>query len=653
MARVLTRMRTWQKELGTRSQLTGLDKTPEGKNGGRALGTSAEPVIIENGAETPPDVSGWKLEARAAQDEDTGAVRGGQPPAPSKFDYLVAHGCITQDELAEAVRQARVAGSDAETVLMQTYRVSKIDLGASLAHFYQVPFVEFDPRVSIDPELVKDLRLDFLRKHTWLPLRRDHAGVLVLVDNPHDLRKVDSIRMLLPRDQIRFAVGLRDDIVRFIAVEAERDSADYGIASILSDLRADRPDVPIEVVPGEIDENDSSIVRFANQMILDAYKKGVSDIHIEPRGPKKETLVRFRVDGGCIEYERVPPSFRRALVARLKIMAQLDIAERRKPQDGKIRFRAGDREVELRVATVPTAGGNEDVVIRILSPNVSVVLESLGMTERNLREIKAVASKPYGIILCVGPTGSGKTTTLHALLDFLNTPEKKIWTAEDPVEITQDGLRQVQVQPKIGLTFAAAIRAFLRADPDIIMVGEMRDQETASIGIEASLTGHLVLSTLHTNSAAETVIRLLDMGTDPFTFADVILGVLAQRLVKCICVECKESYHPSRQIYEDLAETYGRADFEKLGIVYDHNFRLYRGRGCATCTQTGYKGRAGIHELLIASDEIKRLIQTRAPVPEVVAQAKSEGMTTLVQDGILKSLRGVTDLTQVRAVAIK
>ena len=653
MGRVLMRMRTWQKDPGTRPQFTGPGKTPEGKNGGRALGTSAEPVMIENDPETPPYAPGWKLEARAAQDEDTGAVRGGPPHASSKFDYLVAHGCLTQDELAEAVRQARVAGSDAETVLMQRYRVSKTDLGASLAHFYQVPFVEFDPRVSIDPELVKDLRLDFLRKHTWLPLRRDDAGVLVLVDNPHDLRKVDSIRMLLPRDQIRFAVGLRDDIVKFIAIEAERDSADYGIASILSDLRADGPDDPTETLPGEIDENDSSIVRFANQMILDAYRKGVSDIHIEPRGPKKETLVRFRLDGGCSEYERVPPSFRRALVARLKIMAQLDIAERRKPQDGKIKFRAGEREVELRVATVPTAGGNEDVVIRVLSPNVSVVLEDLGMTERNLREIKAVASKPYGIILCVGPTGSGKTTTLHALLDFLNTPEKKIWTAEDPVEITQDGLRQVQVQPKIGFTFEAAIRAFLRADPDIIMVGEMRDQETASIGVEASLTGHLVLSTLHTNSAAETVTRLLDMGTDPFTFADAMLGVLAQRLVKCICVDCKESYHPSRQIYEDLAETYGRADFEKLGIVYDHDFRLYRGRGCATCTQTGYKGRAGIHELMIASDEIKRSIQTRAPIMEIVALAKSEGMTTLVQDGILKSLRGVTDLTQVRAVAIK
>ena len=653
MGRVLTRIRTWQNEPGTQPQLTGLGKPPEGKNGGRALG-AAEPVTNGNGAEAPPDLSGWKLEARAAQDEeDTDAVRSGQSPAPGKFDYLVAHGCVTQDELDEAIREARVARSDAETVLTHRYRVSKADLGASLAHFYQVPFVEFDAPVSIDPELLKGLRLDFLRKHTWLPLRRDHAGVLVLVDNPHDLRKVDSIRMLLPRDQVRFAVGLRDDIVRLIAVQAEGDSADYGIAAILSDLKADSPVVPIEVAPGEVDENDSSIVRFANQMILDACKKGVSDIHIEPRGSSKETLVRFRVDGGCMEYERVPPSYRSALVARLKIMGQIDIAEKRKPQDGKFRFRAGDREVELRVATVPTAGGNEDVVIRVLSSSKAVVLESLGMTERNLREMKTIASKPYGLILCVGPTGSGKTTTLHAMLDLLNTPEKKIWTVEDPVEITQDGLRQVQVQPKIGLTFAAAIRAFLRADPDIIMVGEIRDQETAAIGIEASLTGHLVLSTLHTNGAAETVVRLLDMGTDPFTFADAMLGVLAQRLVKCICVECKELYHPPSEVYEDLAEAYGRADFEKLGIVYDGNFRLYRGRGCATCAQTGYKGRASIHELLIASDEIKRLIQTRGRVSEVIAQAKGEGMTTLVQDGILKSLAGVTDLTQVRAVAIK
>ena len=499
---------------------------------------------------------------------------------------------------------------------------------------------------------MKDLKLDFLRKHIWVPLRRDAAGVLVLIDNPRDLRKVDSVRVLLPRDQVRFAVGLPEDILKFIARLVEGDPG-AGIAAILSDLRADHAGAVEDTPRLEVEANDSSVVRFANRMILDAWAKGVSDIHVEPRGPKKETLIRFRVDGDCFEYERVPSTIRAALVARLKIMAQLDIAERRKPQDGKIRVQVGDREVELRVATIPTAGGNEDMVLRVLAPSATFRLANLGMTERNQTELRTIASRPHGLILCVGPTGSGKTTTLHALLDFLNKPARKIWTAEDPVEITQEGLRQVQVQPKIGFTFAAAMRAFLRADPDVIMVGEMRDQETAAIGIEASLTGHLVLSTLHTNSAPETIVRLLDLGVDPFTCADAMLGILAQRLVKCLCAECKASYRPPREAYDDLAEAYGREEFERLGVPDDDRFVLWRGRGCAHCNHTGYRGRAGIHELLVASDEVKRLVQTRAPSTEILARAKAGGMTTLVQDGIVKSLQGITDLAQVRAVAIK
>jgi len=653
VGRVLTTMRTWQKGLGATPRGSTAGKASEGKGGRRLQEAPADPAPGEaSGAAAAADEAPARKPAgRIPPDEDAGNGRGGQPLGFGKFDYLIAQGCVTQAELTEAVRKARLEATEPETVLMREYGVSRAELGASLAHFYQVPFIEFDVRVAIDPDLLKDLKLDFLRKHAWVPLRRDHAGVLVLVDNPHDLRKVDSIRMLLPRDQIRFAVGLREDIARFITREAERDAAAYGLVTILSELKGDRPGE--DLLSGEVDEYDSTIVRFTNRMILDACKRGVSDIHVEPRGPKKETVVRFRVDGACFEYERVPPSFRAALVARLKIMAQLDIAERRKPQDGKIKFQTADRELELRVATVPTAGGNEDVVLRVLTHNTTMRLESLGMTERNLREIKSIARKPYGLILCVGPTGSGKTTTLHALLDFLNKPEKKIWTAEDPVEITQEGLRQVQVHRKIGFTFAAALHALLRADPDIIMVGEMRDEETAAIAVEASLTGHLVLSTLHTNSAAETVIRLLDMGIDSFTFADAMLGILAQRLVKCICVDCKEPYHPPREAFEDLAETYGRAEWEQLDIRYDDAFVLYRGRGCTGCNKTGYRGRAAIHELLIASDEIKRLIQTRARVSEIVTQAKAEAMTTLVQDGILKSLKGVTDLMQVRAVAIK
>src|SRR5437867_510205 len=260
------------------------------------------------------------------------------------------------------------------------------------------------------------------------------------------------------------------------------------------------------------------------------------------------------------------------------IMSQLYIAERRKPHDCNIKFKLADREIELRVATIPTANQNEDVVMRVLSSSELIPLDKLDMTPRNVRELKKIAEKPYGIILCVGPTGSGKTTTLHSALGHINTPDRKIWTAEDPVEITQYGLRQLQVHPKIGLTFAAAMRSFLRADPDVIMVGEMRDKETADIGIEASLTGHLVFSTLHTNSSVETITRLLDMGCDSFSFADAMLGVLAQRLCKRICKDCKQEYHPPQEEYDELVSGYGEEHWKKLGIAYDRNFKLFRGK---------------------------------------------------------------------------
>jgi type II secretory ATPase GspE/PulE/Tfp pilus assembly ATPase PilB-like protein len=449
---------------------------------------------------------------------------------------------------------------------------------------------------------------------------------------------------------------LRRDILQFLyAASGEVEPAGRGsLADIMGELVGEAEQEKQEdASAGAVDENDSAIVRLANQIISDAYKMGASDIHVEPYGEKRETMIRFRVDGSCFEYQKIPPAYRRALVSRYKIMARLDIAERRKPQDGKIKFMAGNKEIELRVATVPTAGFNEDIVMRILAASEPLPLEKLNMSERNLREIKNIAAKPYGIILCVGPTGSGKTTTLHAILGHINTAERKIWTAEDPVEITQYGLRQVQMQPKIGLTFAAAMRAFLRADPDVIMVGEMRDKETAETGIEASLTGHLVFSTLHTNSAVETVTRLLEMGMDPFNFADALLGVLAQRLCKTLCKECKEKYHPPKEAFDELSHAYGEEAFAKLGYQYGDNFVLYRSKGCETCKNSGYKGRTGLHEFLIGTDEIKRMIQKRATAEELLKVARDQGMTTLVQDGVVKVIQGWTDFKQVKAVAIK
>jgi type II secretory ATPase GspE/PulE/Tfp pilus assembly ATPase PilB-like protein len=410
----------------------------------------------------------------------------------------------------------------------------------------------------------------------------------------------------------------------------------------------------INPVSGGIDENHSAIVRLTNQVIVEADRLGASDIHIEPYADRKDMAVRLRIDGTCSTFMKIPATYRRAVVSRIKIMANLDIAERRKPQDGKIRYRlAKDREVELRVATLPTSGQDEDVVLRLLTAKQPMPLDAMEFPPSTLQAIQAIAEKPYGIILCVGPTGSGKTTTLHAILNHINTDERKIWTAEDPIEITQDGLRQLQVHPKIGLTFATAMRAFLRADPDVIMIGEMRDKDTADIAIEASLTGHLVLSTLHTNSAVETVIRLLDLGCDAFNFADAMLGVLAQRLCKRICIQCKEAYHPSRQEFDELVQGYGAQDWPILGVEYTPDWSLYHGRGCEACNRTGFKGRVPLHELLVPSEDIKQLIQTKSRIAEMLALAMKEGMVTLVQDGIRKAVEGLTTYREVRAVAMK
>ena len=377
--------------------------------------------------------------------------------------------------------------------------------------------------------------------------------------------------------------------------------------------------------------------------------------------------VRFRVDGLLRPYLELPHTYRQALVARLKIMCDLDISERRRPQDGKINFArfVSSCPIELRVAMIPTANGLEDAVLRILASAKPLPLDSLGMSPYNLAHLKKAVERPYGMVLCVGPTGSGKTTTLHSALSFINTPERKIWTAEDPVEITQAGLRQVQVNPKIDWTFAKALRAFLRADPDVIMVGEIRDNETAQIAVESSLTGHLVLSTLHTNSAPETITRLLDMGMDPFNFADALLAVLAQRLVRRICSGCKTSTPATEdqidELLNDSQHIWGEhpqaptreatlADWTKRYAV-DGRLMFFRGTGCAKCGNSGVKGRAGVHELLTVSKGVRQLIQQGARSEQIQHHAMGEGMRTLRQDGIEKVLAGVTTIEEVRATS--
>jgi len=580
---------------------------------------------------------------------------------PTKFDLLVTNNRISQNELDNAIAESRKGTSDLESILIEKYKVPKPDIGKSLAQFHKCPYIEYSERTIVDVELLKNLNVDYLRKNHWMPLKRDRTAIEILTDDPGDLDRVADIKRTFPGLNIRFAVSLRRDIAQFLTSaigggDSGGRKLDENVSDILGELVTEaQAEAMEESGPGGgLDENDSAIVRLANQIIADAYRQNASDIHIEPYGEKRETLVRFRVDGECFEYMKIPQSYRRAIVSRLKIMASLDIAERRKPQDGKIKFKLSEsKEIELRVATIPTAGYNEDVVMRILAASEPLPLDKMGFSDRNLKAIKEIAEKPYGIILCVGPTGSGKTTTLHSVLGYINTPDIKIWTAEDPVEITQYGLRQVQVQPKIDFTFAKAMRAFLRADPDVIMVGEMRNKETAEIGIEASLTGHLVMSTLHTNSAVETVTRLLDMGCDSFSFADAMLGVLAQRLARRVCKDCKEQYTGTREEYEEIRLGYGPEQWDKLGIPQDNTFRLSRGKGCENCNRSGFKGRVALHELLLGTEHMKRLIQTKAKTEEMVKAAIEEGMTTLMQDGIQKCLLGHTTFKEVKAVAIK
>jgi type II secretory ATPase GspE/PulE/Tfp pilus assembly ATPase PilB-like protein/GAF domain-containing protein len=570
----------------------------------------------------------------------------------TKFDYLITRGRIKESELDSAWEESREQKETMETFLMRKYKISREEVGRSFEEFFRCKFVPFNDKQPIPGDLLRNLKKDYLRRELWVPLERVEGNIRVIVDDPNNILKRDTIESLLKTKAVKYDVAFTDDIIKYINYFYQSPEDESTITDLLG--RLDKEEDAEEDEGDVITESDSVIMQLVNKIINDAFNRRSSDIHIEPNVGKKNVEVRYRVDGDCALYQSLPYSYRAALVSRIKIMSNLDITVRRLPQDGKIKFkRPNGEEIELRVATIPTQGGVEDVVMRLLGKGETMPLEVMGLSERNYREMLNILSKPYGMILVVGPTGSGKTTTLHAALRHINTPDRKIWTAEDPVEITQYGLRQVQVQPKIGFDFAAAMRAFLRADPDVIMVGEMRDFETASTGVEASLTGHLVFSTLHTNSAPETIVRLLDMGIDPLNFADALLGILAQRLVRTLCKNCKETFHPTPAEFEEIVESYGRGPFEKLNIAYTDDFMMYRPKGCDVCDKTGYKGRMGIHELVIGTDTMKRLIQKHATVEEMREVAAAEGMTTLLQDGIMKSISGSTDFKQVRRVCIK
>jgi len=585
------------------------------------------------------------------------------PTKPTKFSFLIQNGIITEEELTQATAKGRKNQIDVETILMVDFKLQRKDLGKSLETFYGLPYFGYSDTVILPAEILTGLNRSFLTKNYWIPIQKDGNKVTLLINDPLNPDRNQNIQQIFPKKEIEYKIGLKVDIIEFLNSSLGEDLSGgddsettiEGMSSLLSALKDEQEDVGVEQEEDDgsnaISETDSTIVRLVNKILIDAYDQGVSDIHIEPGIGKDPIVVRYRKDGTCSIYEEIPSIYKQAMISRIKIMSKLDIAERRLPQDGKIKMKYGKKEIEYRVATCPTVGGNEDAVLRILAASKPIPLEKMNFNPHNLELIQATVAKPYGLILVVGPTGSGKTTTLHSALGYINKPERKIWTAEDPVEITQKGLRQVQMLNKIGLDFARAMKSFLRGDPDVIMVGEMRDSETCSIGLEASLTGHLVFSTLHTNSAPETITRLLDMGMNPLNFADALLLIVAQRLVRTLCKKCKEDYHPTQEEFDSLAKEYGDG-FEKLNIEYSDDLMLKKLVGCESCNDTGYAGRTGIHECLEATDIVKRMVMKQALVEDLRKQTIKDGMTTLKQDGIYKIFTGYCDLKQVMAVCI-
>jgi len=594
-------------------------------------------------------------------------------------EALTRLGFIDEEQLAKALEKQKIERSiPLGQLLVNMGFLTRHDLTTALAHKMGYPVVDVT-QFPIEADALRMVPFSTSLRLGIMPLLlRDKVLVVAVVD-PTRRDVLDELEFMLSM-RVVATLGDEQQIQQMLNEIYEKygfstsSFKDPQSAQDLSEAAASTSELlqsmesaqsSQEQVERQIEQSDNTLVRLINTMIIEACDRGVSDIHVETHPGHAKTKIRFRKDGVLSPYLELPNTYRAALTARLKIMADLDISEHRKPQDGKINFSkfSSRHRLELRIVTIPTYAGLEDVVMRLLSSAKPISMNKLGLSAANLTHLREAVSRPYGMVLCVGPTGSGKTTTLHSVLGYLNTPQRKIWTAEDPIEITHPDLRQVQVNPKIDWTFAKALRSFLRADPDVIMVGEIRDRETAQIAIEASLTGHLVLSTLHTNSAAETVIRLIDMGIDPFNFADSLLAVLAQRLVRRICPDCRITQDASEAVMDELLDDYLRAFPEELRPAREQvrqkwltefgqggHVTHYTAAGCSHCQFTGVNGRVGMHELLLVTPALRRLIQTGARPEQLQFEAMQHGfLRTLRQDGIQKVLSGLTSIEEVRA----
>ncbi len=551
-------------------------------------------------------------------------------------DLLMREGLITQEQLNQALGEQRNTGQRLGYILVKDGFVREIEVTKMLARQYRVPAVDLS-RFEVDPKLVKLVPSEVALKHTVLPLKREGRTLTVAMAEPTNVQVLDDLKFITRFDIFPVIAGeytLRNAIERYY------EATDAQLQSLLKDIEGEED---LEVIEEEEDEDvaavqvadDAPVVKLINGILTDAVKRGASDIHVEPF--EHELLVRYRVDGALQEVMKPPLKLKAALTSRVKIMAHLNIAERRVPQDGRIKLKMGKRVIDFRVSTLPVLFG-EKIVLRILDKgNLTLDLQKFGFEPKAEHDLMRAIANPYGMVLVTGPTGSGKTTTLYSALSQVNTPEVNIMTAEDPVEYNIHGINQVQVRTEIGMSFAAALRAFLRQDPNIIMVGEIRDIETGSIAIKAALTGHLVLSTLHTNDAASTITRMIDMGIEAFNVSSAVNLIVAQRLVRRICKECKaeHQYRP-----EELAI---------LGLPEDQlrDMVFFRGNGCDACGKTGYRGRQGLYEVMAVSPEIRRMILKQSSTAELKDQAIAEGMLTLRMDGVMKIKKGVTTLEEV------
>ncbi len=586
-------------------------------------------------------------------------------------ETLLKEGLISKDQLAAALREQKQNGTSIGYSLVKLGFLPELEITKMLARQHRMPAVDLS-KFEVDPKIAKLIPSDLATKHLVLPLKRDGRTLTVAVADPTNLGVIEDIKFVTRYDIFPVIAGeftLRNTIERFY------ESSNAAMQSLLEDIASESGE-DVEVVEENDDEaggmalDDAPVVKLLNAILTDAVKRGASDIHFECF--EHELRVRYRIDGALLEVMKPPMKMKAALISRFKIMASLNIAERRIPQDGRIKLKLGKKVIDYRVSTLPTLFG-EKVVLRILDKgNLTFDLEKFGIEPRAERELMEAISNPYGMVLVTGPTGSGKTTTLYSALSKVNNIDVNIMTAEDPVEYNLFGINQVLVRNEIGMTFAAALKAFLRQDPNIIMVGEIRDLETGGIAIKAALTGHLVLSTLHTNSAPETVTRLMDMGLEPFNVASALNLVLAQRLLRRVCSSCKEKYEPEdtefaaakvkrtttlREMrFTDMALADAKPRAIKEAVPFLEHLSLdttigelpfFRGTGCNACNGTGYKGRQGAYEVMMMTPGLRKLILQNVGAAEIRDAAIDEGMLTLRMDGWLKILKGITTIEQV------